>query len=198
MNMSPPQPSRMVQKIRRLAASLGIQSRPLTSNAAAGVRPLMRSTDEPNIPAAHFRVTGRRRIDNDHDNPKQPITIPEPCKGGVGKTICRGEPIEASAESSSAGESHPRALTEPDVNLAAHPALSVPPPRTTGASVRTALAGGGPSVVASAPLGAGVPADACTAAAPIESGSGPGAGTSDTEPTCKTGWSRSPTPEAPD
>jgi hypothetical protein len=70
MNMSPPQPSRMVQKIRRLAASLGIQSKPLMSDAAAGVRPLMRSTDEPNIPAAHFRVTGSRQTDNGHDKPR--------------------------------------------------------------------------------------------------------------------------------
>jgi len=70
MNMSPAQPSRMVQKIRRLAASLGIQPRPLTSDAAAGVRPMRRSTEEPHIPAAHLCITGRRQSNTEHLNPK--------------------------------------------------------------------------------------------------------------------------------
>jgi hypothetical protein len=66
MNMSPPQAKRMVQKIRRLAASLGIRSRQPIGDAAAGVRPMMRSIDEPNIPAAQFRAMGRRQIASDH------------------------------------------------------------------------------------------------------------------------------------
>ncbi len=35
--------------------------------------------------------------------------------------------LETTDESSSPGESHPQALTEPDGNLSAHPALIVPP-----------------------------------------------------------------------
>jgi hypothetical protein len=37
--------------------------------------------------------------------------------------------LEPKDESSSAGEFHPHALTEPDVNLSAHPALIVQPKR---------------------------------------------------------------------
>src|SRR5262245_56600527 len=97
---------------------------------------------------------------------------------------------DANEESSSAGESPPRALTEPDVHLAAHPALIVQPPPAKAASARTAPAGDGLSAAASAPLGAGVPAGAWTSAAPIGPKSGPHAGTSATGPTCQTGCRR--------
>ena len=57
--MSPPQTRRIVQKTRRLAASLGIELRPPVDDAAAGVRLMMRSTVEPNSPAAQVQATGR-------------------------------------------------------------------------------------------------------------------------------------------
>jgi hypothetical protein len=103
--------------------------------------------------------------------------------------------VQGGQESSRAGESHPHALTEPDVTLAAQPALRVQPPRTTGARGRTARAGGGPSVAASAPLVAGGPGDAGTSAAPIGAGATPGAGMSDPGPPWKTGGRRSSPPE---
>ena len=43
--------------------------------------------------------------------------------------------------SSSAGESHPHALTESDVSLSAHPALIVQPNHTQNASEQTAMVG---------------------------------------------------------
>ena len=56
-------------------------------------------------------------------------------------------------ESSGAGESHPRALTDPDVNLSAHPAPIVPLlVYIQTASVRTTLAADGLTVRASKPL----------------------------------------------
>jgi hypothetical protein len=48
----------MIQKIRRLEASLGIRSRPPVDGTAAGVRLMLQSADEPNIPAAQIRTTG--------------------------------------------------------------------------------------------------------------------------------------------
>ena len=59
--MSPPKTMSMIQKIRRLAASLGIGLRPPVDDAAAGVRLMRRSTDGPNSPAAQVRATGRRQ-----------------------------------------------------------------------------------------------------------------------------------------
>ena len=47
-------------------------------------------------------------------------------------------------ESSSAGESHPHALTDPDVNLSAHPAPLIQPPAAlpvASARINSALAG---------------------------------------------------------
>jgi hypothetical protein len=64
--MSPPQAKRMVQKIRRLAASLGIRSRPPLGDAAAGVRLRRQSADEPNLPAAHVQATARKQLTSDH------------------------------------------------------------------------------------------------------------------------------------
>ena len=51
--------------------------------------------------------------------------------------------IDPYEQSSGAGESHPRALTEPYVNLSIHPALIVQPLTVRGASVQTD--GGAPS-----------------------------------------------------
>ena len=52
--------------------------------------------------------------------------------------------IDPGEQSSGAGESHPRALTEPYVNLSIHPALIVQPLTVRGASVQTD--GGAPSL----------------------------------------------------
>jgi hypothetical protein len=62
MSMSPPMIRRMIQKARRLAASLGIDSRPPMGDAAAGVRSTLQSADELKIPAAHARLTGRGQV----------------------------------------------------------------------------------------------------------------------------------------
>ena len=51
--------------------------------------------------------------------------------------------VDADKQSSGAGGSHPRALTEPYVNLSIHPALIVQPLTVRGASVQTD--GGAPS-----------------------------------------------------
>src|SRR5918992_322362 len=54
-------------------------------------------------------------------------------------------------ESSRAGESHPHALTDPDMNVAAHPALIVqPPPDAASASAQRAPGYGGQSAGSSA------------------------------------------------
>src|SRR5918999_3944612 len=54
-------------------------------------------------------------------------------------------------ESSRAGESHPHALTDPDMNVAAHPALIVqPPPDAASASAQRAPGHGGQSAGSSA------------------------------------------------
>ena len=67
----------------------------------------------------------------------------------IAKNIVRTKPGRAfmairdryiSAESSSAGESHPHALTEPDVNLSAHPAPIVQPLTEETANGQTTLA----------------------------------------------------------
>jgi hypothetical protein len=90
--MSPPQTSRMVQKIRRLAASLGIGSRLPMDDTAAGVRPMMRSTDAPNIPAAQLRLMGYKQIASDHSNCRYPNTCLGLCKGKAGLAVIRAAP----------------------------------------------------------------------------------------------------------
>jgi hypothetical protein len=60
--------------------------------------------------------------------------------------------IHQNHESSRAGESHPHALTDPDGNVSAHPALIVqPPPDAVSASVQRAQGRGGQSAESSAP-----------------------------------------------
>ena len=49
--------------------------------------------------------------------------------------------LPASYKSSSAGESHPHALREPDVSLSAHPAPIVQPTHTQNASEQTTMVG---------------------------------------------------------
>jgi hypothetical protein len=50
----------MIQKIRRLAASLGIYSRPPLGDAAAGARLMMRGAEASKIPAAQVQGIDRR------------------------------------------------------------------------------------------------------------------------------------------
>ena len=62
-----------------------------------------------------------------------------------------GAPLQIE-ESSSPGESHPQALTEPDVNLSAHPALIVQSQVEVQSAIsRTGWAPGGPHGPASEP-----------------------------------------------
>jgi hypothetical protein len=57
-----------------------------------------------------------------------------------GAPLCCGFKLSAkSVESSRAGESHPHPLTEPDVNLSAHPAPIVQPKNKQSASVQTTM-----------------------------------------------------------
>jgi hypothetical protein len=70
-------------------------------------------------------------------------------------------------ESSSAGESHPRALTEPNVTLASHSARIVQPSTERTANGRRALAAGVRHVGASAEPVGDVPAVVCISAWPI-------------------------------
>jgi hypothetical protein len=67
-NMSPPHIRRMIQKIRRLAASLGIGLRPPVDDTAAGVRLIAWNSAEPNIPTAQVRATDRRQKASDDIN----------------------------------------------------------------------------------------------------------------------------------
>jgi hypothetical protein len=66
--MSPPQTRRIIQKIRRLAASLGIELRSLVDDAASGMRLIMRRTVEPDLPAAQVQATGHSQRATDSNN----------------------------------------------------------------------------------------------------------------------------------
>src|SRR5215475_7099869 len=73
----------------------------------------------------------------------------------------------ADDKSSSAGESHPHALTDPDVNLAAHPAPIVQPQAIPPfANAQRGAAAVGQSARANAWLGAGGLSASCIAAWP--------------------------------
>src|SRR4029453_9604267 len=88
----------------------------------------------------------------------------------------RNQPIQTfffdrSHESSSAGESHPRALPEPDVKLSPHPAPTIQPPASRRAATGQRAAG---PVARCAPASAWTPAlDAeivCISVAPTQQG----------------------------
>src|SRR5215510_2740418 len=77
-------------------------------------------------------------------------------------------------ESSSAGESHPHALTDPDVNLAAHPAPIVQPQAVPpSANAQRGAAAVGQSARANGWLGAGGLSASCISAWPSGPESGP-------------------------
>ena len=64
--------------------------------------------------------------------------------------LARPSTLDVDIASSGAGEFHPHALTEPDVNLSVHPALIVQPPvPSPSASVQNVVARGAPSAPAS-------------------------------------------------
>ena len=98
-------------------------------------------------------------------------------------------------ESSRPGESHPQALTEPDVNVSAHPALTVqPPPDAAVASVRRAPGHGLRWLVSGAPNADGAAADACISPAPNEPTARRGTSVSGTAPMDNTDRSTSANP----
>src|SRR5919197_2865916 len=96
-------------------------------------------------------------------------------------------------ESSSAGESHPHALTDPDVNLSAHPAPIVQPQAVPpSANAQRGAAAVGQSVRANAWPGVDGLSASYISAWPNGPESGPGPGRSDTTRICSTAHSSSP------
>jgi hypothetical protein len=88
----------------------------------------------------------------------------------VTKSICIRFVLETCNESSSAGESLPHALTEPDVNLSAHPAPIVQPPERLRFTQKNPPTAGCPSCKAEqyspfapAPLGTFITTTGCSA-----------------------------------
>jgi hypothetical protein len=76
-------------------------------------------------------------------------------------------------KSSRAGESHPHALTDPDMNVAAHPALIVqPPPDAASASARRAPGRGGQPAGSSARSAGDAAAGVCISTVPSALGTG--------------------------
>jgi hypothetical protein len=98
--------------------------------------------------------------------------------------LCLTSGLEAEHTSSRAGELHPRALTDPDVNVSVHPALSVQPPPAGGASARPAPVGGVPPAATIVPPAADAAARVCLSPSPTSPMAGQGAGGSGTGPTC--------------
>ena len=93
--------------------------------------------------------------------------------------------------SSRPGESHPQALTDPDVNLAAHPALTVQPsPDGAIASAQTTRYSGRPSAVSSVLSADDAASSVCTLTWPSAPAADPGSVASGTAPTCSTDHSR--------
>src|SRR5690242_16451733 len=90
-------------------------------------------------------------------------------------------PLTADDKSSSAGESHPHALTDPDVNLAAHPAPIVQPQAVPpSANAQRGAAAVGQSAQANAWPGVDGLSASYISAWPNGPESGPGLGRSDT------------------
>src|SRR5262249_29659381 len=80
----------------------------------------------------------------------------------------RGDENEKCMKSSSAGESHPHALTDPDVNLSAHPAPIVQPQAVPpSANAQRGAAAVGQSARANGSLGADGLSASCISAWPI-------------------------------
>src|SRR5215510_2155966 len=103
-----------------------------------------------------------------------------------------GFALAADDKSSSAGESHPRALSEPDVNLAAHPAPIVQPQAVPpSASAQRGAAAVGQSARANGWLGVDGLSASCISAWPSGPESGPGPGRSHTTLICSTAHSTS-------
>src|SRR5262249_28105429 len=95
--------------------------------------------------------------------------------------------------SSSARGSHPRALTDPDMNLSAHPAPIVQPQAVPpSANAQRGAAAGGPPGRANAWPDADDPSASCISAWPNGPKSGPGLGRSDTAPICSTAHNTAP------
>jgi len=67
----------------------------------------------------------------------------EALQGPLGPAALRMVATHGHDKSSRPGESHPQALTDPDVSLSTHPALIVQPPHRATASGRTTRAGPG-------------------------------------------------------
>src|SRR5215471_12983827 len=104
-----------------------------------------------------------------------------------------GFPCAAEEKSSSAGESHPRALSDPDVNLAAHPAPIVQPQAVPpAANAQRGAAAVGQSVRANGWPAVDGPSASCISAWPSGPESGPGPGRSDTTPICSTAHNTAP------
>ncbi len=93
--------------------------------------------------------------------PENPVTFQEYAYNSI---CCKKLKTE---KSSGAGESHPYALTDPDVTVSRHPALSVQPTvESPPPSEQTAAADISLSVAANASLGADGISSACTSASP--------------------------------
>jgi hypothetical protein len=110
--------------------------------------------------------------------------------------LCIVVMFKANEESSRPGDSHPQALTEPDVNLSAHTAPTVqPPPDAAKTSAQRTAGHGGQSAEASARSAGDGAADVCISLWPSALGTGPDSAASGKAPTGSTDRSRSSNPE---
>ena len=111
--------------------------------------------------------------------------LPQSFSHGLAKTIRIRSPLEPENESSRPGELHPQALTDPDMNVSAHPALIVQPSHgaikaSEQRAVDRAIPLGAPSALPCADVATGV----CISPLPSVQDADPDSAASGRVPTC--------------